>query len=58
MVDFSFPNAGTAYSRLVTRDLSAFFTETFRILEDANIGTRTGFDNLVIGAQYRYRFSR
>jgi hypothetical protein len=34
----------------VTRDLSVFFTETFRILEDANSGTRTGFDKLVIGA--------
>src|SRR3981189_1746177 len=43
----------TTYSRLVTRDLSVFFTETFRILEDANRGTRTGFDNLVIGAQYQ-----
>src|SRR6266404_8889414 len=39
----------TTYSRLVTRDLSVFFTETFRILE----GTRSGFDNLVIGAQYQ-----
>src|ERR1700686_715374 len=43
----------TTYSRLVTRDLAVFFTETFRILDDANRGTRTGFDNLVIGAQYQ-----
>src|SRR2546421_1524174 len=43
----------TTYSRLVTRDLSVFFTETFRILEDSNRGTRSGFDNLVIGAQYQ-----
>jgi hypothetical protein len=43
----------TTYSRLVTRDLGVFFTETFRILEDANSGTRSGFDNLVIGAQYQ-----
>jgi hypothetical protein len=43
----------TTYSRLVTRDLSVFFTETFRILEDANRGARAGFDNLVIGAQYQ-----
>jgi hypothetical protein len=43
----------TTYSRLVTRDLGVFFTETFRILEDANRGTRSGFDNLVIGAQYQ-----
>jgi hypothetical protein len=43
----------STYSRLVTRDLSVFFTETFRILDDANKGARTGFDNLVIGAQYQ-----
>ena len=43
----------TTYSRLVTRDLSVFFTETFRILEDSNRGIRSGFDNLVIGAQYQ-----
>ena len=43
----------TTYSRLVTKDLGVFFTETFRILEDANGGTRSGFDNLVIGAQYQ-----
>src|SRR5216684_1528285 len=43
----------TTYSRLVTRDLSVFFTETYRILDDANKGTRTGFDNLVICAQYQ-----
>jgi hypothetical protein len=43
----------TTYSRLVTRDLGVFFTETFRILEDANRGTRSGFQNFVIGAQYQ-----
>src|ERR1700682_448757 len=43
----------TTYSRLVTKDLGVFITETFRILEDANRGTRSGFDNLVIGAQYQ-----
>jgi hypothetical protein len=43
----------TTYSRLVTKDLGVFFTETFRILEDANRGTRSGFDDLVIGAQYQ-----
>ena len=43
----------TTYSRLVTRDLSVFFTETFRIVNDVNRGTRTGFDNLVIGTQYQ-----
>jgi hypothetical protein len=43
----------TTYSRLLTQDLAVIFTETFRILEDANNGTRTGFDNLVIAAQYQ-----
>ena len=43
----------TTYSRLVTKDLAVFFTETFRMLEDSNRGTRSGFDNLVIGAQYQ-----
>src|ERR1700716_1890082 len=43
----------TTYSRLVTKDLGVFFTETFRIIEDANRGTRSGFDNFVIGAQYQ-----
>src|SRR3979490_2050131 len=48
--DFDIP---TTYSRLVTKDLGVFFTETFRIIEDANRGTRSGFDNFVIGAQYQ-----
>src|ERR1700687_4858608 len=43
----------TTYSRLITKDWSVFFTETFRIIENANTGTRTGFDNLVIGTQYQ-----
>src|SRR5437879_788882 len=43
----------TTYSRLVTKDWAWFFTETFRVIEDANRGTRSGFDNLVIGAQYQ-----
>src|SRR6202043_2812220 len=43
----------TTYSRLVTKDLAVFFTETFRILDDANRGTRTGFEDFVIGAQYQ-----
>src|SRR3981081_3719248 len=34
------------YSRLITKDWSVFFTETFRILEDSNRGKRPGFDNL------------
>ena len=43
----------TTYSRLVTRDLSVFFTETFRVIDDVNSGRRSGFDNLVIGTQYQ-----
>src|ERR1700721_299011 len=43
----------TTYSRLVTKDWAVFFTETFRVIEDANRGTRSGFDNLVTGTQYQ-----
>src|SRR3984893_5906856 len=43
----------TTYSRLITKDWAVFFTETFRVIEDANRGTRSGFDNLVIGTQYQ-----
>jgi hypothetical protein len=43
----------TTYSRLITKDWSVFFTETFRIIENSNTGTRSGFDNLVIGTQYQ-----
>src|SRR5712671_241139 len=43
----------TTYSRLITKDWSVFFTETFRILDVANKGRLSGFDNLVIGAQYQ-----
>src|SRR5246127_774217 len=43
----------TTYSGLVTKDWAVFFTETFRTIEDANRGTRSGFDNLVIGTQYQ-----
>jgi hypothetical protein len=43
----------TTYSRLVTKDLGVFFTETFRILDVANKGRLSGFDNFVIGAQYQ-----
>jgi hypothetical protein len=43
----------STYSRLVTRDLAVFFTETFRILDVANKGRVSGFDNLVIGTQYQ-----
>ena len=43
----------STYSRLVTKDWGVFFTETFRILDVANRGRLSGFDNLVIGAQYQ-----
>jgi len=43
----------TTYSRLVTKDWAVFFTETFRVIESANMGTRSGFDNFVIGTQYQ-----
>src|ERR1700730_9720430 len=43
----------TTYSRLVTKDLGVFFTETFRILDVANKGRLSGFDNFVIGTQYQ-----
>src|SRR6202521_845522 len=43
----------TTYSRLVTKDWSVFVTETFRILDVANKGRLSGFDNLVIGTQYQ-----
>jgi hypothetical protein len=38
------------YSKLITKDWSIFFTETFRNIEQTT--TRSGFDNLVIGTQY------
>src|SRR6202047_887612 len=43
----------STYSRLVTKDWGVFFTETFRILDVANRGRLSGFDNLVIGTQYQ-----
>src|ERR1700674_5475787 len=43
----------STYSRLVTKDWAVFFTETFRILDVANKGRLSGFDNLVIGTQYQ-----
>jgi hypothetical protein len=42
----------TTFSKLITPNLGVTFTETFRILEQANTPTRTGFDNFVLGAQY------
>src|SRR5260370_41999737 len=35
----------TTYSRLVTKDFAVFFTETCRILDDANRRTRSRFDD-------------
>lgn len=43
---------GATYSKLITRDWSITFAETFRILEQSNGSMRQGFDNLVIGTQY------
>src|SRR6266436_9272335 len=43
----------STYSRLVTKDWAWFFTETFRILDVANKGRVSGFDNFVIGTQYQ-----
>jgi hypothetical protein len=43
----------TTYSRLLTKDWSVFFTETFRVIDDANMGRRSGLDNFVIGTQYQ-----
>src|SRR6266436_830481 len=43
----------STYSRLVTKDLAWTFAETFRILDVANKGRLSGFDNLVIGTQYQ-----
>ncbi len=40
------------YSKLITKDWSLFFTETYRVL-DAPTGTRSGFENLTIGTQYQ-----
>jgi hypothetical protein len=42
----------TTESKLITKDWAVIFTETFRILEQANAPTRSGFDNFVIGTQY------
>src|SRR5260370_7597992 len=44
----------TTYSRLVTKDWAVFFPETFRMLDVANKGRLSGFDNLVIGTQYHF----
>jgi hypothetical protein len=41
----------TTYSKLITQNWSVLLTETYRILDQPN-GTRSGFDNLVLGTQY------
>src|SRR5260370_40150441 len=41
----------TTYSRLVTKDSGMFFTETFRIIEVANEGTRTTLDAFGLDTQ-------
>jgi hypothetical protein len=42
----------TTFSKLITPDWALTFTETYRILEQANAPTRKGFDNFVLGTQY------
>ena len=42
----------TTFSKLITPNLGVTFTETYRILEQPNAPTRTGFDNLSLGTQY------
>jgi hypothetical protein len=41
------------YSKLITKDWSLFFTETFRTLDEADTSTVSGFENLVLGTQYQ-----
>jgi hypothetical protein len=41
------------YSKLITKDWSLFFTETFRVLDGADASTISGFENLVLGTQYQ-----
>ena len=40
------------FSKLITKEWSILFTETFRSIDDAG-DTRSGFDDLVIGTQYQ-----
>src|ERR1700716_233939 len=42
----------TTFSKLITPDWALTFTETYRILEQANAPKRQGFDNFVLGTQY------
>ena len=41
------------YSKLITKEWSVFFTETYRVIDEAGMDTVTGFENLVIGTQYQ-----
>jgi hypothetical protein len=43
---------GSTYSKLITPDWALTFTETYRILDQANTPTLRGFENLVLGTQY------
>jgi hypothetical protein len=43
----------TTYSKLITPNWGVTVTETYRILEQGNTGTRQGFDNLTLGTQYQ-----
>jgi hypothetical protein len=42
----------TTYSKLITPEWSVIVAETFRIIEQPNTPTRSGFDNLVLSTQY------
>ena len=41
------------YSKLITKDWALFFSETFRILDETDGSTVSGFENLVLGTQYQ-----
>ena len=42
----------TTYSKLITPEWAVIVAETFRIIEQPNTPTRSGFDNLVLSTQY------
>jgi len=41
------------YSKLITKDWALFFSETYRLLDETDSGTVSGFENLVLGTQYQ-----
>jgi hypothetical protein len=48
--EYDFP---FTYSKLITREWSVIFADTFRVIDAPNTDTVTGIDNLVIGTQYQ-----